>query len=99
MIIRPHFSNDPLPLQEYPRPQFRRDSYLSLNGTWEYAFAPSPDTPARWDGQILVPYSPESAYSGVGRQLRPDEFLHYRRFFTLPAGFLRGRLLDRKSVV
>ena len=93
MIIRPHFSNDPLPLQEYPRPQFRRDSYLSLNGTWEYAFAPSPDTPARWDGQILVPYSPESAYSGVGRQLRPDEFLHYRRFFTLPAGFLRGRLL------
>ncbi len=27
-------------LQEYPRPQMRRDSYLNLNGRWEYAIAP-----------------------------------------------------------
>ena len=25
------------PLQEYPRPQMVRDSYLNLNGYWEYA--------------------------------------------------------------
>ena len=24
------------PLQEYPRPQLQRDSYVSLNGAWEY---------------------------------------------------------------
>ena len=26
------------PLSEYPRPQFVRDSYLSLNGMWQCAF-------------------------------------------------------------
>ncbi|MCM1042706.1 MAG: hypothetical protein NC350_00625 [Corallococcus sp.] len=25
------------PLQEYPRPQFVRDSYINLNGWWQYA--------------------------------------------------------------
>ena len=25
------------PLQEYPRPQMVRDSYLNLNGYWDYA--------------------------------------------------------------
>ena len=24
-------------LQEYPRPQFKRDSYMNLNGKWKYA--------------------------------------------------------------
>ena len=24
------------PLSEYPRPQLRRDSYLCLNGLWDY---------------------------------------------------------------
>ena len=24
------------PLPEYPRPQLRRDSYLCLNGLWDY---------------------------------------------------------------
>ena len=24
-------------LQEYPRPQYQRDSYLNLNGKWKYA--------------------------------------------------------------
>ena len=26
------------PLPEYPRPQFRRESYLNLNGLWDCAF-------------------------------------------------------------
>ena len=25
------------PLQEYPRPQLERDSYINLNGYWNYA--------------------------------------------------------------
>ena len=92
MIFTPKFTAEGT-LQEYPRPQFQRDSYLSLNGTWEYAITFSPQPPARYDGTILVPYSPESSLSGVGRQLGPDEFLHYRRTFTLPEGFDRGRVL------
>lgn len=92
MIFTPKFTAEGT-LQEYPRPQFQRDSYLSLNGTWEYAITFSPQPPARYDGTILVPYSPESSLSGVGRQLGPDEFLHYRRTLTLPEGFDRGRVL------
>ena len=31
------------PLCEYPRPQFVRDSYISLNGMWKCAFYNKPD--------------------------------------------------------
>lgn len=80
-------------LQEYPRPQFRRDSYLNLNGLWSYAIVKEEECPDRLDGEILVPFSPESPLSGVGCQLLPDEYLFYRRSFTLPEGFNRGRVL------
>ena len=80
-------------LQEYPRPQFRRDSYLNLNGLWSYAIVKAEECPDRFDGEILVPFSPESPLSGVGCQLLPDEYLFYRRTFTLPDGFNRGRVL------
>ncbi len=80
-------------LQEYPRPQLRRDSYLNLNGTWEYAITEVPGIPDRFDGEILVPFSPESVLSGVGRTLWPGAYLWYRRTVALPAGFRRGRLL------
>jgi hypothetical protein len=71
-------------LQEYPRPQLRRESYLNLNGPWQYAISPSPEPPAQFDGEILVPFSPESELSGVNRTLLPDEYLWYRRTVTLP---------------
>ena len=75
------------PLQEYPRPQFKRDSYLNLNGVWEYAITDNDDLPKTYDGTIVVPFSPESILSGVGRTLLPHQTLWYRRTFTLPAGF------------
>ena len=81
------------PLPEYPRPQMRRDSYLNLNGPWQYAFASRADRPVRWDGEIVVPFSPEAPLSGVNRQLKKDEFLHYRRTFALPEDFLRDLVL------
>lgn len=82
-------------LTEYPRPQMRRNSYLNLNGRWEYAITDSDESPPRWDGTILVPFSPESALSGVGRSLRPGQTLWYRREVIVPQGFIPadGRLL------
>lgn len=80
-------------LQEYPRPQLKRDSYLNLNGEWDYAISDSPDFPREFEGRILVPFSPESELSGVCRSLEPGEFLWYRLMTTLPDGFNRGRLL------
>lgn len=80
-------------LPEYPRPQLRRDSYLNLNGPWDYAITDTDVQPERFDGQILVPFSPETPLSGVRRTLTPDRFLWYRRRVTLPAGFVRERTL------
>ena len=81
------------PLQEYPRPQLRRESYLNLNGPWEYAFTRENMEPEEYDGEIIVPFAPESELSGVGRTLRPGEYLWYHRSFTLPEGFHRGRVI------
>ncbi|AEB06425.1 glycoside hydrolase family 2 sugar binding protein [Coriobacterium glomerans PW2] len=50
--------------------------------------------PRDFDGQILVPFSPEAPLSGVGRTLAPDELLWYRRRIELPA--LEG---DRRLLV
>ena len=75
------------PLQEYPRPQLVRQSYLNLNGPWDYAIRQDFALPTSFDGKIIVPFSPETLLSGVGRQLKSEEVLWYRRKFTLPEGF------------
>ncbi|MCC3266488.1 glycoside hydrolase family 2 protein [Arthrobacter gengyunqii] len=84
-------------LQEYPRPQLVRDSYLNLNGYWQYAITSvrreQPPADGEWDGQILVPFSPEAPLSGVGRQLQPQQVLWYRRTVRLPVEFAQERVL------
>ena len=80
-------------LQEYPRPQLKRESYYNLNGYWAYAIAEGTEEPKEYEGHILVPFSPESALSGVNRQLLPGETLWYQKQVTLPEGFLRDRVL------
>ena len=80
------------PLNEHPAPQFRRSSYLNLNGTWEYGSAPLNEE-IRYDRNILVPFSPESPLSGVEEILTPEMHASYRLRFTLPQGFNRGRYL------
>ena len=81
------------PLPEYPRPQLRRESFYNLNGAWNYAVTPSGDEPEVWDGEIVVPFSPEAPLSGAARGPAKDEYLHYRRGFTLPEGFQKSRVL------
>lgn len=80
-------------LPEYPRPQFVRDSYINLNGVWQYAILPNDETLKNYDGEILVPFSPESILSGVNRTLMPDQKLYYRREFSIPDGFDKGRIM------
>lgn len=81
------------PLPEYPRPQLVRDGWVNLNGRWEHAFTSTPDRPLTWDGEIVVPFSPEATLSGVGRQLQPDEWLWYRRRVDPPVPPPGGRVL------
>ena len=68
--------------RDYPRPQMVRQNWTNLNGLWDYAVTSVTNTqgrPEKWDGKILVPFCIESALSGVGRLLKPDEFLWYTR--------------------
>lgn len=84
-------------LTEYPRPQFVRDSYINLNGYWDYSITKeksSDDIPEISDGKILVPFSPEAILSGVEKQLKPDEILWYKHVLpTLPKTFDNSRYL------
>jgi len=75
------------PHPEHPRPQFRREQWMSLNGQWEYAIRPLDgglDFPTPADGTILVPFPLESALSGVGKSIDASQRLLYRRAFTAP---------------
>ncbi len=74
------------PWTVYPRPQMRRDSYVNLNGIWELSAEGQPY-------QIRVPFCPESLLSGVQKHFSEGTPLTYRRKFTLPEDFNRGRVL------
>lgn len=81
------------PLQEYPRPQFMRKSYVNLNGYWDYAITDSDVAPTPYDGKILVPFSPETTLSGVNRIVKPNEYLYYHTTFTLTKSFIKDIVL------
>ena len=62
-----------IPRPEHPNPQFERANWENLNGKWEFEI----DRPAtgkdkkfyereKLDGEIIVPFCPESTLSGVG---------------------------------
>ena len=70
------------PLNDYPRPQLQRDSFLCLNGPWEYAIYPTGSAFGGYQGIITVPFSPETLLSGVNRTVTPADTLYYRRRFT-----------------
>lgn len=81
---------DRVPWDVYPRPLLRRDSFLNLNGWWDFAVGES--APAYTD-RIRIPYCPESLLSGVHRVFSPGSSLWYRRSVTLPSGFRKERVL------
>lgn len=64
--------------KEYPRPQFRRDIWQSLNGEWEFGFGDKQN----YDRKINVPFSYQWQASGIG-----DTSVHntvwYKRKFTV----------------
>ncbi len=77
-----------IPLNFYPRPALVRGSFLCLNGKWDFSVGETV-----YDCKITVPYCPESALSGICKPVKPGTPIFYRRSFTLPKNFNRGRII------
>ena len=80
------------PWNEYPRPSMVRNSFLCLNGLWDF------DVCKKWEDlsfneKILVPFPPESHLSGLEREIPKGHSMHYKRSFMLPEGFNKGRII------
>ena len=80
-----------IPFSEYPRPQLKRDSYLCLNGKWNFKIKRGENL--RYDGEILVPFAPESRLSGVECEIDDADVMIYERRFTLTDDFMKARVL------
>jgi hypothetical protein len=69
-------ADSPIPLPEPPRPDFQREAWLNLNGSWEFRFdTENQGLSEQWSGgqtpfpaTILVPFPWGSPWSGVPDQ-------------------------------
>jgi beta-galactosidase/beta-glucuronidase len=87
-----------IPRPEYPRPQFVREDWLCLNGEWQFEMDHGDSGLERGlcdrelEGQITVPFCPESVLSGVGNV----DFMNavwYRREVPIPAAWAGRKVL------
>ena len=75
------------PWPQYPRPQFVRESWQSLNGPWDYSIT-DPEGNLVEEGVIIVPYCLESMLSNVSHGLREGEILTYRKVIRVPEAWI-----------
>ena len=80
-----------VPWNVYPRPHMQRESFFCLNGTWKIRAIK--EKKCLYDGEIIVPFVPESILSGVGEVFDDGVRLCYYKKFSLPEGFIKGRVL------
>ena len=76
------------PWNVYPRPQMKRDSFLCLNGEWDFAVNEKVYT-----HKILVPFAPESLLSGIDEVFSDNDTLWYKREFEVPKDFVKDRVI------
>ncbi len=89
--------NNPLP--EYPRPNLIRESWLNLNGLWDYTITDISNTeiPNSFPEKILVPFPLESSLSGVMKQLTEKQILWYYKKFKIPKDWIIKEENDKKK--
>ncbi len=81
------------PLKEYPRPQLVRDSYLSLNGKWDFEMSKNEQIPLSFSKTIIVPYCVESTLSDICERIEVGTYLFYRKKFSLNKNILNDKVL------
>lgn len=87
------------PRSDYPRPQFERAGWMSLNGQWEFDYDDSSaGEQEQWYKQhtftrtIQVPFAYQSALSGIGEHHFHD-VVWYRKQVKVPSHMAGNRLL------
>ncbi|MEK5477933.1 sugar-binding domain-containing protein [Paenibacillus sp. FSL R5-0407] len=91
---------DQLLRNEYPRPQFVREEWMSLNGEWDFDYDDQGigEREAWYEEQhdftskIIVPFCYQSRLSGIGDTAFHDT-VWYRKVFSVPEAYRKGRLL------
>lgn len=81
-----------IPWAEYPRPSLVRNSYLCLNGQWEFYLQKQGENPIYYKN-IIVPFAPESILSGIDEVFDENLLRVYKRNFTLPENFQNDRII------
>ena len=74
-----------LPWDVYPRPMLKRDSYMCLNGKWDFII--KRQNKNVFTGHILVPFPVESRLSGVHKNVQKNDLMIYKRSFQLSDDF------------
>lgn len=91
---------------EHPRPDYQRETFFNLNGTWQFAFDDQNlGLKQGWaakghelNSRITVPFCYQCTASGIGdKHIHP--ILWYRRSFHVPAEMQGKRLLLRFGAV
>lgn len=90
-LVTPFESDRTSSWNEYPRPSFKRDSYLCLNGKWDLSTYKMGKTTRL--GKINVPFAPETKLSGINRRKEDGEVYIYQREMELEPSFNKGRIL------
>lgn len=93
--LKTPFENDSFSSwNEYPRPSFKRDSYLCLNGEWELTVLAKNGLGKRENlGKINVPFVPESRLSGIHRDRKSGEIYVYRKEVEFSSDFIKDRVI------
>ncbi len=94
MYLKTNYAVGEVPHSEHPMPQAMRENWLCLNGKWHLEKLNCVKEKL-FDGEILVPFSPETINSGVeeGFTLNAGESLVYERSVTLDNSLLLGTTL------
>ena len=101
-----------VPRAEHPQPQFQREQWLNLNGSWEFEFDDANvGLQQNWGGgggrfsrNIIVPFCFESPASGI-HDTSFHPWIWYRRSFTVPEAWrgkriwLRFQAVDYRAMV
>lgn len=92
MTLKTDYNPLDVPFPEYPRPQFKRNSFFNLNGLWRLEKKKTNSKDVTFKGDVLVPFSPESTLSGIGNgfKLDTDEILIYEREFSVDESMMKG---------